>query len=86
MKAKYGKAWPEYGASKEQIAQATDTDRDGMPDAFETWFGLDPKKAEDAQAKTLDKNGRYSNLEMYLHYLVKDIVTGQNQGTTYEKL
>ena len=86
VKAKYGKAWPEYGASKEQIAQATDTDRDGMPDAFETRFGLDPKKAEDAQAKTLDKNGRYSNLEMYLHYLVKDIVTGQNQGTTYEKL
>ena len=22
----------------------------------------------------------------WMHYLVKDIVTGQNQGTTYEKL
>lgn len=86
VKAKYGKAWPEYGASKEQIAQATDTDRDGMPDAFETQFGLNPSSAADGNVISLDKNGRYSNLEMYLHYLVKDIVTGQNQGTTYEKL
>ena len=86
MKAKYGKAWPEYGASKEQIAQATDTDRDGMPDAFETQFGLNPSSAADGNVISLDKNGRYTNLEMYLHYLVKDIVTGQNQGTTYEKL
>lgn len=86
VKAKYGKAWPEYGASKEQIAQATDTDRDGMPDAFETQFGLNPSSAVDGNVISLDKNGRYTNLEMYLHYLVKDIVTGQNQGTTYEKL
>lgn len=86
VKAKYGKAWPEYGASKEQIAQATDTDRDGMSDAFETHFGLNPSSAADGNVISLDKNGRYSNLEMYLHYLVKDIVTGQNQGTTYEKL
>lgn len=86
VKAKYGKAWPEYGASKEQIAQATDTDRDGMPDAFETQFGLNPSSAADGNVISLDKNGRYTNLEMYLHYLVKDIVTGQNQGTTYEKL
>lgn len=86
VKAKYGKAWPEYGASKEQIAQATDTDRDGMPDAFETQFGLNPSSAADGNVISLDKNGRFTNLEMYLHYLVKDIVTGQNQGTTYEKL
>ena len=86
VKAKYGKAWPEYGASKEQIAQATDTDRDGMPDAFETQFGLNPSSAADGNVISLDKNGRYSNLEMYLHYLVKDIVTAQNQGASYEKL
>ena len=86
VKAKYGKAWPEYGASKEQIAQATDTDRDGMPDAFETQFGLNPSSAADGNVISLDKNGRYTNLEMYLHYLVKDIVKDQNQGTTYEKL
>ena len=86
VKAKYGKAWPEYGASKEQIAQATDTDRDGMPDAFETQFGLNPSSAADGNVISLDKNGRYTNLEMYLHYLVKDIVTAQNQGASYEKL
>ncbi len=86
MKAKYGAAWPAYKATEAQLQRVTDTDGDHLPDWFETQFGLDPKKAEDAQAKTLDKNGRYTNLEMYLHYLVKDIVTGQNQGTTYEKL
>ena len=33
-----------------------------------------------------DKNSRYTNLEMYLHYLVKDIVAGQNAGGSYMKL
>jgi hypothetical protein len=86
VKAKYGAAWPEYKATEAQLQRVTDTDGDHLPDWFETQFGLDPKKAEDAQAKTLDKNGRYSNLEMYLHYLVKDIVTAQNQGASYDKL
>ena len=79
VKAKYGKAWPEYKASDAQIAQAKDTDRDGMPDAFETLFA-------DGNQITLDKNGRYTNLEMYLHYLVKDIVSAQNTGATYKQL
>ena len=86
VKAKYGAAWPAYKATEAQLQRVTDTDGDHLPDWFETQFGLDPKKAEDAQAKTLDKNGRYSNLEMYLHYLVKDIVTAQNQGASYDKL
>ena len=37
----------------------------------------------DAQTITLDRNNRYTNLEMYLHYLVKDIVTEQNKGSFY---
>ena len=86
VKAKYGKAWPEYKASDAQIAQAKDTDRDGMPDAFETLFGLNPASAADGNQITLDKNGRYTNLEMYLHYLVKDIVSAQNTGATYKQL
>ena len=57
-----------------------------MPDWFEEEFGLNTKDRNDAALVTLDKNGRYTNLEMYLHYLVKDIVTGQNAGGNYMKL
>ena len=57
-----------------------------MPDWFETEFGLNKSSASDAGAKTLDKNGRYTNVEMYLHYLVRDIVAAQNTSGTYEKL
>ena len=78
--------WPEYKATAEQLARTADSDGDGLPDWFEDQFGLDKSKATDAQAVTLDKNGRYTNLEMYLHYLVKDIVAAQNQGGSYTKL
>jgi len=44
-----------------------DTDGDGIPDAWETAHGLDPKNPADA-AK-LDASG-YSNLEVYLNSLV----------------
>jgi hypothetical protein len=40
-------------------------------------FGLDEASPADAKAISLDKHGRYSNFEMYLHYLVKDIVSAQ---------
>ena len=86
IKAKYGSAWPAYSASSEQLAKVKDTDGDGIPDAVEDAFGLDKASAADGAAKTLDKNGRYTNLEMYLHYLVKEIVTAQNQGGAYQQL
>ena len=45
-----------------------DTDRDGMPDAWEKRAGLNPKDAADASA---DRNGDgYTNLEQYLGSLV----------------
>ncbi len=45
---------------------AVDTDNDGIPDAWETAHGLDPKNPADAGA--LAKSG-YSNLEEYLNSL-----------------
>lgn len=76
--------WPSYAASADQIARNKDTDGDGMPDWFEKEFGLDETK-NDANVVWLDKNGRYTNLEMYLHYVVKDIVNGGLTDATYTK-
>ena len=78
--------WPTYAATDDEVAKVKDTDGDGIPDAVEDAFGLDKASAADGAAKTLDKSGRYTNLEMYLHYLVKDIVTAQNQGGNYQQL
>lgn len=78
--------WPAYEASAEELARVKDTDGDGMPDWFEDMFGLKKADASDGNSMTLDSYGRYTNLEMYLHYLVKDIVEGQNQGGTYDKI
>ena len=78
--------WPVYAASADQIARIKDSDSDGMPDWFEEQFGLNKTDKNDAGAVTLDKYNRYTNLEMYLHYLVKDIVAAQNAGGNYMKL
>ena len=75
--------WPAYNATDAQKARLKDSDGDGMPDWFERVFCLDPSDASDAAAATLDSKGRYTNFEMYLHYLVRDIVEGQNAGGTY---
>ena len=84
--ATWKNGWPVYTATDEQMAKIKDSDSDGMPDWFEEQFGLKKTDKTDAGAVTLDKNSRYTNLEMYLHYLVKDIVAGQNAGGNYMKL
>ena len=73
--------WPSYTGT-----QVTDTDGDGIPDSVEDEWGLNKNIAADGEAVTLDKNGRYTNLEMYLHFLVKDVVSGGNAGGDYTKL
>ena len=75
--------WSTYSATSAEISKVTDTDKDGMPDWFEDQFGLKKADATDGNARTLDHLGRYTNLEMYLHYLVKDIVDAQNAGGAY---
>lgn len=76
--------YPELKATDEEIARAAeDSDQDGIPDYYEDLFGLDRDDASDAAAKTLDPQGLYSNLEIYLHYLVKDITAAQTATGAY---
>ena len=73
--------WPEYKGEA-----SNDSDGDGMPDWFETQFGLNKTSASDASAKTLDKHGRYTNIEMYFHYLVRETVGQGNEKGNYTNL
>lgn len=58
--------WPEYEGTPE-----IDSDLDGIPDAWETAHQLDPKRRSDAMLETLVPG--YSNLDVYLNNLVKDL-------------
>ena len=66
-------AWPIL-ASTEAPA---DTDKDGIPDEWESTHGLDPSNKADG-AK--DSGNGYTNLEVYLNSLVADITSAQNEG------
>ena len=61
--------WPEYKATEDELARTADSDGDGIPDWFEEKAGMARSNKADGNARTLDKNGRYTNLEMYLHYI-----------------
>ena len=73
--------WPEYKGEA-----SNDSDADGMPDWFEEQFGLGKSNPADAASTGLDKYKRYTNLEMYLHYLVREIVAAGNAKGTYTQL
>ena len=75
--------WPEYSATDDELDALRDPDGDGIPTWFEKEFGLNPSKNDGAEI-WLDKNGRYTNLEMYLHYLVRNIVADGNKGAEYK--
>lgn len=55
--------WPEY----ESAIAPTDTDKDGIPDDWETENGLNPNDANDGA--TITESG-YSNLEIYLNSIM----------------
>ena len=66
-------------------ANVKDTDGDGIPDYWEEEYGLNPKKSADGKEMTIDKNGKYTNLEMYLNSLVHEImVNGATGGSVIE--
>jgi hypothetical protein len=59
---------------------AADADNDGMPDAWETAHGLDPKDAADANkivpagASKADRHQGYTSIEFYLNELADQLV------------
>ena len=59
--------WPELKAG-EKIA---DADYDGIPDEWETTYGLDPANPLDAKESTLVTG--HTNLDVYLCYLVRNL-------------
>ncbi len=56
----------------------TDTDGDGMPDAWETANGLNPNDKADGSIYSLDKFGYYTNVEIYINSIVESISKTQN--------
>jgi len=52
------------------------TDKDGIPDAWETAHGLDPK-ADNSATFTLDKKGYYTDIEVYANFLVQNITKAE---------
>ena len=58
--------WPVLKGTAE-----VDTDKDGIPDAWEKAHGLDAN-ADNAATYTLDKKGYYTDLVVYANYLVQE--------------
>ena len=55
-----------------------DTDKDGIPDAWELANGLNPNDDSDALTYSLDGKGYYTNLEVYANSLVEEIMKQGN--------
>lgn len=63
--------WPDLNPGSPVV----DTDKDGMPDDWETENGLDPLHAADAKEHTLDE--QYTNIEVYLNELVRELIISE---------
>ena len=59
--------WPELKTAEKPL----DTDYDGIPDEWETTFGLDPKDPNDARTTTLVTG--HTNLDVYFCHLVRNL-------------
>lgn len=66
--------WPCYAST----LKPTDTDNDGIPDAWEKANGLNPDDPTDASAYSIDPKGYYTNIEVYANSLVQDIIKAEN--------
>lgn len=83
----YGYSWPSYSSTEEESARASkDTDSDGIPDYYEALFGLNPENAADGAEISIDKNKRYSNFELYLHYLVRELISAELENGAYTSM
>ena len=69
--------WPELAKG----TKPTDSDKDGMPDDWETTNGLNPK-VNDSKLYTIDTKAYYTNLEVYMNSLVQDIMIAGNADAT----
>ncbi len=65
--------WP----TLDKGTKLTDSDKDGMPDDWETANGLNPK-LNDGRQYTVDTEKVYTNLEVYMNSLVQDIMLAGN--------
>ena len=72
------KGYNEHTFPKGERPSDFDTDRDGIPNAWERANGLNPYNPNDAQRYTIDPKGWYSNIEVYLNSLVQDIMQKGN--------
>ncbi len=68
--------WPTYSSS----TAPTDSDEDGIPDSWESSYGLDSDDASDGSSYSL--SSYYTNVEVYLNSLVADITEAQNADGT----
>ncbi len=70
--------WPVFA----ELSGPTDTDKDGIPDAWEIENGLNPEDVEDG--KLIAENG-FSNLENYLHTILPGTVTSSRDAVAVQQ-
>lgn len=68
--------WPAYTFDPAEVL--TDSDRDGIPDVWETANGLNPHDPDDSKKLYKDGSG-YTNIEVYINSLVEDIMKEANE-------